>query len=171
MYRKTRGFMKDMDKNELLKMREGGMSNAAIAASLGCSQSAVYNILGPMPKEMRSRIARETGARGGRAKWSNQTEGGYTVERKMKSFMHASEVLEQPEQEQAAAVLAVKRAPIMLSGQFMDYVVSADSKSVEVEKEGRVLMQIPAENLVTFIKELAAISRNIGEQKPMQFWG
>ena len=59
----------------------------------------------------------------------------------------------------------------MLAGSFMDYVVSADSKMIDVEKEGRTLIQIPTDSLSTFINELAAISRNIGEQKPMQFWG
>lgn len=171
MYAPNRKLLSDMDKTQLIKMREGGMSNIAIAKSLGCSQSTVYKILGPMPKEMRSRIAREAGARGGAAKWSKTSEGGYTVERKMHSFMHASEVLEQPEREQAAAILAVKRAPIMLAGSFMDYVVSADSKMIDVEKEGRTLIQIPTDSLSTFINELAAISRNIGAEKPMQFWG
>ena len=167
MYTRNRGFMKDMDKTTLLKMREDGMTNAEIAVSLGCSKQTIYNIIGPMPAEMRKRIFRENGTRNLKAA-KERREGGYTVERKMQSYMPKSE---KPEPEQAEAVLAVKRAPVMLSGAFMDYVVSADSKSVEVEKEGRVLMQIPAENLTTFIKELAAISRNIGEQKPMQFWG
>lgn len=79
---------------------------------------------------------------------------------------------EEPQEDaEPAAVLVVKRAPIMLSGAFMDYVVAADSKMIDVETEGRTLMQIPAEKLETFIAELTAISRNIGAEKPMQFWG
>ena len=93
-----RGFMKDMSKLELLKMRENNMTNAEIATQLGCSQSTVYNIIVALPQSMRERIRREAGTRGGHARWSKTSEGGYTVERKMHSFMHAPEVLEQPEQ-------------------------------------------------------------------------
>lgn len=71
-----RGFMKDMSKSELLKMRENDMTNAEIATRLGCSQSTVYNIIGAMPKAMRDRIRREAGVRGGVARWSKSSEGG-----------------------------------------------------------------------------------------------
>ena len=171
MYAPNRKLLSDMDKTQLIKMRSEGMTNQEIADAVGCSKMTIYRILGPMSAEEKAQRQRAGGRRSAESKWSKTSEGGYTVERKMKSFMHAPEVLEQPEQEQAAAILAVKRAPIMLTGSFMDYVVSADSKMIDVEKEGRTLIQIPTDSLSTFINELATISRNIKEQKPMQFWG
>lgn len=162
MYKKV---MADMDKTTLLRMRdEEGMTLGEIASAVGCTKSTICRILGPMSPEQR----RQRKQQGARSRWSSATEGGYTVERKLQSFMPQAEAAKE---EPAAAVLAVKRAPILLSGAFMDYVVSADSQMIDVEKEGRTLIQIPAERLSEFIAELAAISRNIGEQKPMQFWG
>lgn len=167
MYKKV---MADMEKTTLLRMRdEEGMSMQEIATSIGCSKATVYRIIGPMTPEERARRKSEAGRRGAASKWSKTSEGGYTVERKMHSYMQREEPQADAE---PAAVLAVKRAPIMLSGAFMHYVVSADGKTIDVEtEEGRALMQIPAEKLETFIAELTAIHKNIGVQKPMQFWG
>ena len=86
----------------------------------------------------------------------------------MKSFMPQPEESEQ----ERAAVLAVKKSPVCLSGAYMCYCVSAERDTVDVETaEGRVLMQIPADKLETFIAELGAIKNNIGAERPMQFWG
>ena len=43
---------------------------------------------------------------------------------------------------------------------------------IDVETdEGRTLIQIPAEKLGTFIEELTAIKKNIGQAEPMRMWG
>lgn len=55
MYNKNRGFMKDMNRADLLSMREGGMSNAAIAASVGCSKATIYSLIGAQPPEISKR--------------------------------------------------------------------------------------------------------------------
>lgn len=92
------------------------------------------------------------------------------MERKMMSFMH-----KQPEPEPVKAVLVMKSVPptpIPLHGAVADYTISADRQTVEIENElGRVLMQLPAEKIPTFIEELTAIQKNIGSEKPMAFWG
>lgn len=157
MYNARRSFIKDISKPELLTMREGGMSNAEIASSLGCSTASVYSLIGAQPKEMTS-INRQRGARAR----SNTTVQSSSV------VAHSAP---QAEQEPKKAVLAVKATPVLLSGGFMEYVVSADRKTVDVEtREGRCLMQIPADKLDLFIKELSAIKANMNNTSPLQFW-
>ena len=166
MYKsRSHGLISDISKAELLKMREGGMSNAAIAASLGCSKNSVWRLIGAQPKE----ISRQSMREAYRARTATaDPEGVCTVERKMQSFMPQRE-------EPAKAVLVMKTlppAPIPLHGEFADYTISADRQTIEVENEkGRVLILVPAEKLGTFITELQAIEKNIAAEKPMQFWG
>lgn len=157
MYNARRSFIKDISKPELLTMREGGMSNAEIASSLGCSTASVYGLIGAQPKEMTS-MNRQRGARAR----VNTTE---------QSPSPVAQNAPQAAQEQKQAVLAVKATPVLLSGGFMEYVVSAGRKSVDVEThEGRCLMQIPADKLDLFIKELSAIKANMNNANTLQFW-
>lgn len=89
--------------------------------------------------------------------------------RKMKNFMPEKP---EPEEEPVRAVLAVRKAPVMLTGSFANYCVGADRDVVEVETTGgSVLMQIPADKLGAFIDELITIHKNIGKVQPMEFWG
>lgn len=159
-----RKLLADMDKTMLLKMREEGMTNQEIADAVGCSKMTIYRTLGPMTTEQRS-VRNRQNAYNRTAKIS---EGGYTVERKMQSFMPQRE-------EPAKAVLVMKTlppAPIPLHGEFADYTISADRQTIEVENEkGRVLILVPAEKLGTFITELQAIEKNIAAENLMQFWG
>ena len=168
----TRGFMKDMNRADLLKMRDDGMGNAAIAASVGCSTKTIFDIIGSQPPEITRRNRQEGIARAKEARWSKNSEGGYTVERKALSFMPRRE---EPE-EQKKAVLVVKpmKTPIPLHGEYMDYVISAERDLIDVDTpEGRTLMQIQMDKLDLFIAELTAIKNNAGIDKPMkvQFWG
>ena len=158
-----RGFMKDMNREDLFKMRDSGMSNKAIAVALGCSYNTVLELIGKQPKDITSASCRVA-----QLAAHMPTEGGCSVERKMQSF--------KPQREEAAepvkAVLAVKRAPIRLSGGFMHYTICPGREMIDVEtEEGRVLMQIPAEKLEAFIEELTAIQKNIGQAEPMRMWG
>lgn len=165
MYTRSRGFMKDMDKTTLLKMRDDGMTNAEIAVSLGCSKQTIYNLIGSMPPEMRRRIFQENGANNLKAA-KERREGGYTVERKAPSMMP------QREAEPVKAVLAVKKAPIRLSGTFMHYTICPGREMIDVEtEEGRTLIQVPADMLGTFIEELTAIQKNINTAQSVPFWG
>ena len=165
MYTRNRGFMKDMDKTTLLKMRDDGMTNAEIAVSLGCSKQTIYNIIGPMPAEMRKRIFRENGTRNLKAT-KERREGGYTVERKAPSMMP------QREAEPVKAVLAVKKTDTYLTGAYKNYVVAADRSCIDVETEdGRTLLNIPADMLGTFIEELQTIQKNMNTAQSVPFWG
>ena len=78
------------------------------------------------------------------------------------------------EETEKRAVLVVKPTapqPINLHGEFRDYHIPADRSMIEIEAEGRCLMQIPAEMLDVFLSELEAIRRNIGSEQVLPFWG
>ena len=137
-YTKSRGFMKDMNRADLLSMREGGMGNAAIAKSLGCSKDTVYSIIGKQPEEITRRNRREAAERAREAKLS---EGERVVNRVVKALSYT------PKREEEKAVLVLKpmQVAIPLHGSYMDYTISADRKTVDVDNSlGRTLMQIPA---------------------------
>lgn len=74
----TRGFMKDMNRADLLKMRDDGMGNAAIAAIVGCSTKTIFDIIGSQPPEITRRNRQEGIARAKEARWSKTSEGGGT---------------------------------------------------------------------------------------------
>lgn len=160
-----------MDKATLLKMRgedENGMSNKEIADALHVNVSTIYNLIGKQPDWI-TKKNREAGyVKMAQSKRLFPDEGGHSVKRKMQSFMPQRE-------EPVKAVLVMKSLPpqpIPLHGEFMDYVIDAERKSVDVETEqGRVLLNVPADKLGMFIEELQAIQKNIGSEKPMPFWG
>jgi hypothetical protein len=154
-----------MDKTMLLKMREEqDMTNSEIAAAIGCCDLTIRKLIGPMPEEMLKRKQRENGVRNAVNRSRKSSEVGYTVERKLQSFKQA--------EEEPRAILAIKKADVHLSGSFMHYCVSADGHCVDVETEqGNVLLCVPADKLGEFIDELQAIKNNIGDVKPMEFWG
>lgn len=165
-YVRNRGFMKDMNRADLLSMRAGGMGNVAIAKSLGYSPAMVYKLIGKQPEEITRRARQETAKRAREAK--NEREEGYVVSRERKALIYT------PKRDEAKAVLVLKpmQVAIPLHGSYMDYTISADRKTVDVDNSlGRTMPQIPADMLDTFIAELTAIRNNIGEDGMRQFWG
>ena len=162
-----RKLLADMDKTVLMKMRdEEGMTIQEIAARVGCSKATVSRILGPMTPEQRMQRKVEAGKKGSQSRWAKATEGGYSVVRKAPSMMP------QREEETVKAVLAVKKAPIRLSGAFMHYTICPGKEMIDVETEGgRTLIQVPADMLGTFIEELTAIQKNMNTAQSVPFWG
>lgn len=81
-------------------------------------------------------------------------------------------MMPQREKEPTKAVLALRKSAIQLAGSFANYTISPDRTLIDVEDaSGRVLYQFQADKLDTFIEELAAIQRNIGQAQPMEMWG
>ena len=161
-----RKLLADMDKTQLLKMRDEGMSNAEIALAVGVSKPTIYRLLGKQPAE----ITKANNARGyvkmAQTRFGSRSEGGYTVGRKAPSFMP------QREEKPVEAVLVVKKAPIRLHGACFDYTLDESRKIIEVEtEEGRVLLSMETEKLGTFIEELRAIRKNMGVAQMAPFWG
>lgn len=158
-----RGFMKDMNREDLFKMRDSGMSNKAIAVALGCSYQTVLELIGKQPKDITSNSCRVA-----KLAAHMPSEGGYTVERKMQSFKPQRKEADEP----VKAVLAVKKTPIRLSGAFMHYTICPGREMIDVEtEEGRTLIQVPADMLGTFIEELTAIQKNMNTAQSVPFWG
>ena len=64
MYARNRGFMKDMNRADLLKMREEQeMSNQEIADTLGCSYETVRSIIGKQPPGLTKKNRQNAAAR------------------------------------------------------------------------------------------------------------
>lgn len=84
----------------------------------------------------------------------------------------APSMMPQREKEPVEAVLAVKKSDVHLTGKYKNYVVAADRSCIDVEtEEGRTLLNIPADMLGTFIKELTAIQNNMNTAQSVPFWG
>lgn len=50
-----RKLLADMDKTQLLNMRDEGMSNAEIARAVGCGYQTIYRAIGKQPLEITKR--------------------------------------------------------------------------------------------------------------------
>lgn len=168
MYKsKPHGFIKDMDKTELLKMREDGMTNAQIASALGCSSWSIINLIGKQPDWM----TRENRRKAMQNREANRRMDGTPMPASV-SPRGGTAVREEEPKKCVLVVKTLPPMPIPLHGEFMDYVISADRTSVDVETEqGRCLLQIPMEKIDTFIAELNAIKRNASSGAAGQFWG
>lgn len=130
---------------ELLKMRESGMSNPEIAASLEVTPQTIRNYIGPGPRS------------------KNRSRGGTPV---------ADEVMRE---ESMAACLKVEPTVVRLTGAFGCYEVNkADCLiAVELHPDGDTdaYFDIPLDQLTTFIKELQAIERNVDRVKTqLEVW-
>lgn len=169
--RKTHGFYKDLDKAELLRMREEGMSDSQIGAKLGVSYSTVYDLIGPMPAEMRAWKRKEFGAMGGRKSGANRAAALEIEETPVQETIEAPEEIK-PTEPERKRVLAVKPSELHLWGDFGCYTVTEKRDQIDVENsEGRVLLNIPAEKLDVFIEELQAIARNLaGSKQRVEMW-
>lgn len=88
---KTRGFMKDMDKTTLLRMRdEENMTLQQIAMRVGCSKTTICNILGPMTPEERARRKAEGARRSAESRRRESPEGGVQRGEKGEQFYAAA---------------------------------------------------------------------------------
>ena len=165
MYKsKCHGFISDMDKTELLAMRERGMSNREIAEAVGCHFNTIIRLIGPQPREITNRSIHE----GWKKRVDMLMDGTPAVE----PVRGGAAVREEEPKKAVLVVKTLPPMPIPLHGTFMDYVISADRTSVDVETEqGRCLLQIPMDKLDTFIEELNAIRNNIGSDTVLPFWG
>ena len=122
---------KEISKDEILRMRENGMTNTDIANAIGVSYATVYRWLGkqpPAPKVTRS-------------------------------YQPAIQDKE-PRVPEPEAALVVENRQIKLSGLFASYNVHAREKMVDVILEGETTaFSIKLEDLDILIRELVAIQR------------
>lgn len=139
----ARCLLKDLNKSELLQMREQGMSNRDIANVLGCSYQTIRRAIGNQPFAKRR---------------------NYYYDAPMKTPTKQEEP-----QEVHEAALAVQRSALRLKGLFGEYEISDDGQTIEVTAPFNIVLN--AEEIATFIKELQAIERNIDKVQPkLEMW-
>lgn len=171
--RKSHGLYADMNKDELLKMRHDRfMSNAQIARELGVSQSTIYNLIGPMPKEMLREKRKEYGYRGAMVKYGMDSAAEKSLEGVRETVAEPEVIPAQREEPAAKPALALRPSVLQLWGDFGHYTISEKRDQIDMENsEGRVLINVPADKLETFIAELQAIARNIGGSRAhVEMW-
>lgn len=130
----------DVSKDEMLGMRDTGMSNQEIADALGVNAQTVRNYIGTIPEEWYERWGRpKCGIRG-----------------KKKTAAPAPA----PEPEEETVGLVVQNKKIDLDGLFAQYCVDCKRGEILITIDG-VMMMIKRANLDDFINELKALRRNL----------
>lgn len=128
-------ILRDISVNELMKMRESGMTNQDIANTLDVGVSTIYRYIGAQPPGMRKK-----------REYRNE-------------FTHHQE--DQREEFEEAALIVEDRR-ICLAGLFAGYKVNIKAKEVIVFVEDGVdALTIPFDQVETFAKELRAISKHV----------
>ena len=131
-----KGILKEISIDELMKMRESGMTNQDIANSLDIGISTVYRYIGAQPPGIRKK--REY----------------------ISDFSYRQKEEQREEFEEAA--LIVEDRKISLAGLFAGYKVNIKAKEVIVFVEDDVdALTIPFDKVETFAKELRAISKHV----------
>ena len=131
-----RSILNDVSIDEMMNMRESGMTNTDIAQALGCSYQTVHKYIGAQP-----------------------SRGGLYA----RSIHPVSKNEEQePEYE---PVLPVVNSVTYLSGEACEYEVDSRSKRVNIKgKGGEGAIAIGFDSIELFADEIAAICRNLKEQ-------
>lgn len=128
----------EISQNELLHLREDGMSNAEIAKSLDLSYATVLRMIGKQPPGMR--------------RPSSSTTFSTPVSKPVYKD-------EEPE-----ACLLVASRKVQLSGDFGEYVLDSENEMISVEI-GESVVKVPFGQIDTLINELSAIKRNLSDVK------
>lgn len=132
-----KSLLNEVSRDELLSMRESGMTNQDIANTLGVSINTIYRHIGAQPPGMRKNHV-------------------YIHEP-----IHKDTELQKDFEE---AALIVEDRKISLAGLFAGYKVNIKAKEVVVFVEDGVdALVIPFDQVENFARELRAISRHIGD--------
>ena len=127
------GSSRDFTINELMNMRDAGMTNHDIANSTGLSYQTVLRRIGKQPGRMRTYDAPPTPR-------------------------PSMEIRPQVEEEVYEASLLVDDRVITLVGEVCGYTILFKEKSIKIERDGEIIT-LSMDQITTFIKELAAIER------------
>lgn len=146
----------NLNTEELLKMRESGMTNSDIAKVLECSYSAVLKAIGKQPPSMR--VYNNT----------YQPDPSYEFNAVVKPVPVKAEAKRCEPQ----VSLMVENHDIRLAGLFASYHINTKNSLLEVidsntdDDKPHVAMAISTEQLRTFITELQTIEKRISGFKP-----
>ncbi len=130
-----RKLLDDVTIQEMLTMRESGMTNDDIANALGVSYPTVYRAIGKQP-----------------------SRGGWVAR-----SIHVKTQRVEAQTEEHDAVLPVVNRVTSLAGKWATYSVDAGEKTVKIEC-GDWQIGIPFGEWQTFCAEVEAIGRNLGRQ-------
>lgn len=132
-----KSLLKDVSRDELLRMRRAGMTNMDIAKSLGVSYPTVYRHIGAQP------------SRGG----------------KMAAFVPEPTPPRAAPADDAPAALVVTGRVVNLMGEAAEYRFDAGARSVTVRPAGAESeITVPFDALPLMIAELQAIARQLDRQ-------
>lgn len=135
-----RKLLKDLSIDELLRMRNAGMTNTDIANALDISYASVYRLIGKQPSSLRA---------------SNHTAD---LPPSIPATAPASNETPVPEPE---AALIVEDRVLRLAGLFASYRVRVKDKEVDIYIDGEgVAMTVKFDELTAFASEIAAIDRH-----------
>ena len=139
----SRKLLKDLSIDELLGMRNAGMTNTDIANALDISYASVYRLIGKQPGSMRA---------------SSHTADLPPAE-PQPATPERSDSAPEPE-----AALIVEDRVYRLAGLFASYRVRVKDKEVDVYIDGEnIAMTVKFDELGAFASEIAAIDRRTSE--------
>ena len=138
-----KGLLKSVSIDEMLYMREQGMSNQEIAESLEVTAPTIYHYIGRNPKNMPRRH-----------KMIEESSAPRTVQ----------------QEEVIPACLLMENRKINLIGQTHEYEVNEKDMSVRIKRTGDMPFVMKIEDLDDFISELQAIKRHVNKPMTMEAW-
>lgn len=132
----SRSLIQDVSISELEQMRENGMTNQEIADAIGVSYQTIRKLIGRQPPGLRK-------------------PGGY----------HRPDFVQSEQKEEPPATLIVEDRALKLAGLYASYKIMVKNKLINVildTSEGvSPAMEIPFDQIDTFIQELQAIQRHV----------
>lgn len=142
-----RKLLDDVSISELMHLREEGYSNREIADCLDVSEMTIYNYIGKNPKEIVSRVRRET--------WLKKNDETFEGPKPIKLKAPAPEPPAQPQ----TAVLSVQGRTIDLEGVVCRYTIFAGKEPcrVMISKGEDSAIMIKLDDLQDFAAEVLRI--------------
>lgn len=132
----SRSLIQDVSISELEQMRENGMTNQEIADAIGVSYQTIRKLIGRQPPGLRK-------------------PGVY----------HRPNFVQSEPKEEPPATLIVEDRALKLAGLYASYKIMVKNKLINVildTSEGvSPAMEIPFDQIDTFIQELQAIQRHV----------
>lgn len=143
-------LLKEVSIDEMLGMRESGMTNREIAVNLGISYAYVLKLIGKQPPELTSRFYAERGQRGHIVA---------TGRRPNRTVFDAPDAANS-ELEDSPAALMVQNSIMELISIDTERVYIVDKSAKTVELVGGFKIDLPT--LGKIVSELSAIHRKLG---------
>ena len=148
-----------LTKEELLAMRETGMSNPAIARAVNSKAAYITKLIGKTPAHILKQAQIDAGKKGGAAKWRNARDGKAAALPAAKPDKHVEGIVAEAYPISGLERLSRLRAVIedlRLQGDVFDYCIIPGLNAINISwhGQGAVLFSIKFEHVEVFIEEL-----------------